>query len=58
MQTNTTRKTIKKLNEQLDEKGRLVKFLIAAESLLKDDVVESAFPRIRQLLKLHNNSTF
>ena len=40
MQTNTTRKTIKKLNEQLDEKGRLVKFLIAAESLLKDGVVE------------------
>ena len=48
----TTKKTIKKLNEELAEKESLVKFPITAESLLKDDVVEAAFPNIRRLLKL------
>ena len=48
----TTKKTIKKLNEELAEKESLVKFPITAESLLKDGVVEAAFPNIRRLLKL------
>ena len=31
----------------------MVKFPITAESLLKDGVVEAAFPKIRRLLKLY-----
>ena len=49
----TTKKTIKKLNEELAEKERLVNFPITAQSLLKDGVVEPASPNIRQLWKLY-----
>ena len=48
----TTKNAIKKLNKELAEKERLVKFPITAESLLKDGVVEAALPSIRRLLKL------
>ena len=49
----TTKKIIKKLNKELAEKERLVKFPITTELFLKDGVVEAAFPNIRWLLKLY-----
>ena len=49
----TKKKTIKKLNEELAGKERLVKFPITAESSLKDGAVEAAFPNITWLLKLY-----
>ena len=54
----TTKKTIKKLNEELAEKEKLVKLPITAESWLKDCVVKAAFLNKRHVETVHNNATF